>query len=118
VAEGFHTRLHCVSGYREVDHGRLHLYPYLHILIIHDHFPPNVAVNMFAFGRSLVHISGRRPAVLTETCHGFPQSLQASTGIVHEMARCPFPPIGFPCLLILRPNYHSTLYNLGISERR
>ena len=54
VAESFHIWLHCVSRYREVDHGRLYSYPYLHILIIHDHFPPNISVNVFAFWRSLV----------------------------------------------------------------
>jgi hypothetical protein len=92
VAESFHIWLHCVSRYREVGHGRLHSYPSLHVLTIHDHFPPNIAVSVFAFARSLVHISGRRPALLTETCHGFPQSLQASTSIVPEMTRWPFSP--------------------------
>jgi hypothetical protein len=70
VAEGFHIWLHCLSRYREVDHGRLLSHPYLHTLI-HERFPPNIAVSVFAFGRSLVYISGRRPAVPSETCHGF-----------------------------------------------
>jgi len=56
VAEGFHVWLHCLSRYREADHGRLLSYPYLHTRIIHERFPPNIAVNVFAFGRSLVYI--------------------------------------------------------------
>jgi hypothetical protein len=43
---------------------------------------PNGQYTCFVFGRSRVQISSRRPAILTEVFRGFPQSLDANSGIV------------------------------------
>jgi hypothetical protein len=65
-----------------------------------------VVVNSFESVQNLaaaVQVLARRPAILTEVLHGFPQSLQASTGIVPEIRPGPLPSNSFAIYSFVNP---------------
>jgi hypothetical protein len=66
----------------------------------------------FIFGRSQVQMLARRPAVMTEVFHGFPQSLQADAGIAPWIKPWPLPSTPSPVHNLLSSS-HSTIYSRG-----